>query len=78
LKQRGGHTCSRYFTDEGQVSEVLFHALRDPVIRVCPHVLDPRDPRDPRPPVKPAFEIRVAMAELARVADRSDRRSLSL
>ncbi len=27
-KQRGGHTCSRYFADEDQVSEVLLHALR--------------------------------------------------
>ena len=26
-KQRGGHTCSRYFAEEDQVSEVLLHAL---------------------------------------------------
>jgi len=26
-KQRGGHTCSRYFADEDQVSEVLLHAV---------------------------------------------------
>jgi hypothetical protein len=26
-KQRGGHACSRYLTDEDQVSEVLLHAL---------------------------------------------------